>query len=331
MKSPLVSIIVPAYNSLKYIDRFLQSVLSQDYDNIELIIVNDGSTDGTLDRILSYTEQFSQKGYSLICRSQENLGQAAALNVGLQIFKGKYLMWVDSDDILYPKNVSEKVSFLENNPDFGMVLCQGEIVSEKDIEKKIADYKRKKPTGTDDLFVDYLLENNVVFSPGVAMVTQNAFCESIPSGQIYESREGQNWQLYLPISYNYKCGYIEKVLFKVVAHDDSHSRAKRSAQQQIDRIAGFIDLLTHVLIDMNLPSYERDKYLKIVKEKYCHRYLRTISHFSANDSGEHYLKALESFSWLQKNRKIKAGDVKCFCLIAIKSFGKRKDSCENHL
>ena len=89
-KNPLVSIISPCYNGEKYLLPFLKSLLEQDYAPIELIFVNDGSTDGTEQIVLSYKERLSEKGIELQYIYQENAGQAAAINCGLKVFSGEY-------------------------------------------------------------------------------------------------------------------------------------------------------------------------------------------------------------------------------------------------
>ena len=80
---PLVSIISPCYNGEKYLSCFLESVLSQSYDNIELIMVDDGSTDRTKEIICSFEDKFRNRNLSLCYIYQENRGQAAAINRGL--------------------------------------------------------------------------------------------------------------------------------------------------------------------------------------------------------------------------------------------------------
>ena len=76
---PLVSIISPCYNGEKYLHRFLRSVLHQTYERIELILIDDGSEDGSRDIILSYQKQFEEKGYLFHYIYQKNSGQAAEI------------------------------------------------------------------------------------------------------------------------------------------------------------------------------------------------------------------------------------------------------------
>lgn len=268
-KEPLVSIISPCYDEEKYISAFLDSVLNQIYGNIELIMIDDGSTDATRLIIESYKNKFFKRGYSFVYIYQNNAGQAAALNRGLKIFRGKYLMWVDADDILLPENVLKKVQFLEEHKNCGMVCVEGEMVDGENNNRRIGDYKRKKPINNDNLFEDLLLEKNVVFAPGVYMITREAFEKSVPGRKIYESREGQNWQLLLPVSYSYPCGYIEECLFKYVIHDDSHSRMERTDAEWLDRIENMAILLENVINGIYMIDSEKRKYLEMITVKYA--------------------------------------------------------------
>lgn len=205
MKKNLVSIITPCYNGEKFLKTFLDSVLNQTYKYIEFIIINDGSNDRSEEIILKYKELFEKKGYIFKYIYQKNAGQASAVNKGLKVFEGEYLMWVDSDDILKNNNVEEKINFLKTNKQYGMVMCKTEVVDETDLNKRIGILERKpKRYKKDNFFESLIMGINVYFPPGGYMVTAKAFLEAIPSRDIYESRIGQNWQLLLPISYKNK-------------------------------------------------------------------------------------------------------------------------------
>lgn len=106
---PLVSIIIPVYNTADYICECLDSVLSQTYPNIEVICINDGSTDDSLDLLL----QKEKDHHNLFVYSQENKGQSAARNWGIRLAKGKYLYFLDSDDAIMSFAVETMVTQLE--------------------------------------------------------------------------------------------------------------------------------------------------------------------------------------------------------------------------
>lgn len=111
IKSPLVSIIVPCYNVEKYVEECIDSVLVQDYENWECLLINDGSKDKTLDIIKS----FESREIRILVFTQENLGLSATRNKGIYNAKGEFLFFLDSDDVLSNDAISTLVSSFENN------------------------------------------------------------------------------------------------------------------------------------------------------------------------------------------------------------------------
>ena len=107
MASPLVSIIIPAYNSLEYLDETIASALNQTYPNIEVILVDDGSTDASRDQFSIWEKQ------GVTCVSQENAGAAAARNYGMKLAKGEYLQFLDADDLLVKNKIELQIKELE--------------------------------------------------------------------------------------------------------------------------------------------------------------------------------------------------------------------------
>lgn len=275
MGNKLVSIISPCFNGGQFLSAFLESVLAQDYYPIELLLVDDGSTDNTKDIIDSYAQVFIDRNVVFRYFYQENRGAAAAINCGLKHYSGDYLMWVDSDDILLYNNVSTKVQYLEDHTDCGFVIAQGEIVQSSDTDTSIGIIKRIRPEGEDTLFADLIYERNVVFCPGVIMTKTNALKQAIPTNRIYESFQGQNWQLMLPLAYNFKCGYIDKVLFKCVAHPDSHSRRERSYRETVQRQIDFELLLIETIHRIaQMPQEEKTEWEKRISIKHSTNILR---------------------------------------------------------
>lgn len=273
----LVSIITPCYNGKKYLVNFLNSILDQDYKQIELIFIDDGSTDCTADIVNNYKKKFENSGIIFKYIYQENAGQAAAINKGLKEFKGEYLMWVDSDDILLKNNISKKVEFLEKHDECGFVLSKGTIVNENSLDNCIG-YLERKYSGKEDLtlFSDLVLENNVIFGPGTIMVRRECIIRSIKDLNIYENREGQNWQLMLPLAYYYKPGYINEPLFKYVVHQDSHSRTKKKITELVERHKGMEDILINTINRIeDMGELEKNKWKKIIKVKYLRMNIQT--------------------------------------------------------
>lgn len=120
---PLVSIITPSYNQANFIRQTIESVLNQDYPKIEYIVVDGGSTDGSIEILKSY-------GSRLKWVSEEDTGQSDAINKGFRMAKGEVIAWINSDDVYEPGAVKAAVGFLEKNPDVGMVYSDCNVILE---------------------------------------------------------------------------------------------------------------------------------------------------------------------------------------------------------
>ncbi|WP_170982855.1 glycosyltransferase family 2 protein [Dyadobacter frigoris] len=115
MSEPKITVLMPAYNAGKFIGEAIRSVLGQSFSDFELLIVNDGSTDGTL----SVIQTFDDERITVI--NQANKGIAAALNIGLRYAKAFYIARFDADDICYPDRLKIQYEFITSNPDFSIV------------------------------------------------------------------------------------------------------------------------------------------------------------------------------------------------------------------
>jgi glycosyltransferase involved in cell wall biosynthesis len=119
---PLVSIITPSYNQAYYLEGTIKSVLDQDYPNIEYIIIDGGSDDGSREIIERYSEQLAW------WVSEPDKGQTDAINKGFARANGQILAWLNSDDTYLPHAVSEAVDYLSRHPDIGMVYGDANLI-----------------------------------------------------------------------------------------------------------------------------------------------------------------------------------------------------------
>ncbi len=122
---PLVSIVVPAFNASKYIAATIRSVQKQSYVNWELIIVNDGSKDNTEEIVNTF---LSDSRISI--HNQTNAGVCMARNKGMTIAKGEFIALLDADDEFLPKNLEQKISALENNPNVDWIYSNLSLIDE---------------------------------------------------------------------------------------------------------------------------------------------------------------------------------------------------------
>lgn len=226
-----VSVISPCYNGEVHLAYFLESLLKQTYANVEFIFVDDGSVDRTGEIFSSYRQKLEDKGWIVCYIRQENKGQAAAVNTGLKYVSGDYLIWPDSDDILYLEHIARKVKLMEDNPECGLGFCLLDKVNETDLNRiigKMGRYPEKK----DDLFDDLLMNHNILWPPIGAIIRMKAFDKVNPSRSIYQGRGGQNFQMLLPVASQYSACYLNESLGKYVVRKLSHSKIKTDLQQQ---------------------------------------------------------------------------------------------------
>lgn len=120
MSRPLVSIIIPAYNCADFISKTIQSVLSQSYQNFEILICNDCSTDNTLEIINNLTYADSR---ITIFENENNIGKVLTVNRMLKIAKGDFITILDADDYFSSDKILKQVEFLENNLEYGLCGC----------------------------------------------------------------------------------------------------------------------------------------------------------------------------------------------------------------
>tara|TARA_R110000765_G_C18962354_1_gene609546 strand:- start:3936 stop:4847 length:912 start_codon:yes stop_codon:yes gene_type:complete len=124
-KSPLVSVVMPIFNAQNYISKALESILHQTYQNLEIIVINDGSTDSSREIL----ESFNDPRIKLI--SRENRGLIATLNEGIALSSGMYIARMDADDICYPARIERQVEYLESHKDIGVLFTGLEYIDAK--------------------------------------------------------------------------------------------------------------------------------------------------------------------------------------------------------
>ena len=127
---PLVTIIVPVYNAEKYLDMCIQSVINQTFDRWELILVNDGSTD----RSLNICKEYSNRDFRVRVINQKNKGHSKARFIGLKEARGEWISFIDDDDIISPNMFELLFELIQRNKFVEIVGANGISISEKDIK-----------------------------------------------------------------------------------------------------------------------------------------------------------------------------------------------------
>ncbi|PKG63482.1 MULTISPECIES: glycosyltransferase family 2 protein [Pseudoalteromonas] len=300
----LVSVFIPCYNSEFFLPKLFDSLLNQTHKKIEVIAVDDGSTDGSQNVFDAYTSKFKASGINFIVIKQVNSGQAVAINKALKVFKGDYLTWIDSDDWLDLDALRAKVEFLENNENFGFVRTDVAMYKYPDYKKVIGLFSDTRDFKNTNIFLDLILEKNVYFCPGGYLVKREALLDVLPDKHIIESRAGQNWQLLLPLAKKYKCGYINKPLFSYLVRDSSHSHSVVDLEEKINRCKVHRNLILDVIRSLGLDI----KYYEALLDK---KYENTIISLCYKYRNLPELK--------QQFKKFKVNSLKSYCRLFVLS------------
>ena len=154
-KYPKVSIITPSFNQAAYLERTISSVLDQGYPNLEYIIIDGGSTDGSVDIIKKYEDKLA---YWV---SEPDGGQVDAINKGLKMATGKWIGWQNSDDIYYPGAFGELARVGEKHPEVDLIIGNIMLIDEND--KELRDIQYVRPTYWSQLAEGTLSPNQAAF------------------------------------------------------------------------------------------------------------------------------------------------------------------------
>lgn len=221
---PLVSIVIPAYNHANYLDEAIQSVLKQDYPNIELIVLDDGSTDNTRKVLEKYADAFRWE-------THKNMGQANTLNKGWKMSKGEVLSYLSADDILLPHAVSTSIKYLRDNT--VLTYCDFNLI---DPDSKIIRRVLAPEFNYFDMFTKYICHPG----PGVFM-TRSAF----ERAGLWDSslRQMPDYDYWLRLGLVGSFKRIPEVLAAFRVHEESQTYAKateRKADEPVNIIRRFI-------------------------------------------------------------------------------------------
>lgn len=245
--SSLVSIIIPSYNQANFLSETLDSVLSQNYQNWECIIIDDGSTDNT--------KEIAQKYYSKDKRfkyiKQENQGPSVARNNGILNSSGKYILPLDSDDLISKDYLQEAVDILENKPKIKLVYCEVELFGDASGIWNLPDYSYEK-----------ILLGNMIFC--TAMFRRSDYNKT--SGYDKKMRDGlEDWDFWLSLLKEDDIVYrIPKVHFFYRIRQKSRNKEAYANNKTTEGIYNYIFLKHKDLYDGKInPLYEKyEKYLK---------------------------------------------------------------------
>ncbi|BAY36425.1 family 2 glycosyl transferase [Nostoc sp. NIES-2111] len=232
---PLVSVIIPAYNAEKFIGRTLQSVLSQTYRNIEIIVVDDGSQDKTAEIVTS----MAQIDNRVRLLKQSNQGVAIARNLAIDNSIGEYIAPIDADDIWYAQKLEKQVQCLENtDSSVGLVYAWTALIDESDnIIGNYNSWYYSHIHSVEGEVYKHLLYTDFVGNASVPLIRRVCFDKVGGYNSELKKQNAQgceDWDIYLRIAEHYKFSVIKEFLVGYRQVSGSMSRSCISMAKSYD-------------------------------------------------------------------------------------------------
>ena len=259
MDSDLVSVIIPVYNSEKFLKESIESVLSQTYHDIEIITINDGSTDDSI-KILN---QYSDK---IILIDQKNCGLAEAVNAGLRKMSGKWMKWLSPDDILYPNAIEILVKEAKKLPENTIIYSNWEMINEKG--KKMRDFYESNYNNLDNFDFNVKLLDAQQINVNTVLIHTSLFNQGCIMRSLDDTAAiDYDFFLRSAILYDIKFHLVEKNLLKYRIHKNqtSHKHILKSLQylEKIKKdILSELDEKTQDKYYSSLKKYSENKKLE---------------------------------------------------------------------
>lgn len=270
MNVPLVSIIIPIYNMEKYIKRCIESVLDQTYENIEIILINDGSTDKSSNII----NEYALKDSRIKILHKLNEGVSASRNLGIDISVGDYLMFVDADDYLEPNCVEQLYHDLKNNEadiSNGIKIYNGDKMDKKN-EKLI--WKN------DEAIINSLKDHPSTFSVWGKIYSRHIIGQTRFRADIKVNEDSLFvFELCLksPVFSN-----ISEKLYNYEVNLDSVSHSKYSKK--------FEDIITVSEIKYNLVKERKPQYINLAENMRLKAYMNLLKNLAIKENNRYKLE-----------------------------------------
>ena len=205
---PAISVLMPVYNGEKYLKQAIDSILSQTFTNFELITINDGSKDNSLNILKSYNDP-----RLIIINNEINKGLIESLNIGLAQCKGMYTARFDHDDIALPHRFDTQYKFMQEHPEIDLVGGWTECIDPSGKSLKI----NKNPSNPMVIRYEFLF-NNVMFHSSIFFRTEKI---KKKGGYSEEFVHSEDYEMYSRPGKELICSNIPEVLFKLRLHGDS--------------------------------------------------------------------------------------------------------------
>lgn len=271
MREKLISVIIPTYNRVNYLRISVNSVIQQTYKNIEIIIVDDCSTDNT-ENIINRVQDKRIR----YLRNKENIGAGASRNRGIKEAKGEFIAFLDDDDEWLPKKLEKQMLLFNLLPDdYGLVYC-GHIIY--DMNGDLIGRKKSQYRGN----VLREILNGCILGGSTPLIRKTVFSKVGYNNSNLKS--SIDWEMWIRIAENYKFDFVDEYLVKYIIHEDQISTKRKNRIEDLELIyKSHKKLLKLYSAELNFIKKIIRLYIIENKYDYAYRYLRRSHKINTKD------------------------------------------------
>ena len=255
MNQDLVSVIIPVYNSEKYLSESLESVLNQTCKKIEIIAVNDGSTDESSKILEKYSKQIK-------IISQKNQGLASALNAGIDAMNGRWFKWFSPDDVMYPKAIETLVNTAKNLKDNTIIYSNWDIIDKSG--KKLRSFEESNYNNLNSFDFNVRLLDGQQINVNTTLIPNLLFPNLIMNKDIDPVLIDYDFFLNAGLNYNVNFHLVDKILLKYRVHSNQFSH--KNIAKSIKNISILREEILSKLKSEDINAY-KDALTKYQKQK----------------------------------------------------------------
>lgn len=247
--TPKVSVIMPVYNGQAYLEQALNSMLAQSFQDWELVVIDDGSTDSTPNILARYTDS------RIKVIHQDNSGEASARNMGLDHAKGDYIAFLDADDYYFPNALKDLSSFLECRSEYGVAYSNGEICDSNN--QQIMTLSEIRPGFfTGDILDQLVLSSSVITVPVCTMTRRSVIFEH----SIQFDRNlviGPDWDFWIQLAVHTGFGYLDSMTCRYRIHNTNITRTVDLKKRRKDQVFGRLKVMNSEWFDRLSPNTKK--------------------------------------------------------------------------
>ena len=259
--NPLVTVIIPVYNHENFIQTAIKSIINQTYQNIQLIVIDDGSKDSSYQKVLELKKECEKRFPKTYFETKENEGSKKTFNKLVEKVEGKYIYLIASDDISKPQAIEKEVEFLENNPDYVLAVGDNEVIDKDGILQDVPTAKETLTKGRNvDFYSDDFGNYSTLFFvgnhiPNGYLVRKEIFDKC---GKFTDEAPLEDWWEMLQLSKYGKFKFIDEVLFSYQIHgENTMLRSKHMRQMARQTFAYELNLLKNADFSTMLPVVKK--------------------------------------------------------------------------